>query len=107
MVGFQGRYDTNFVDRRHTVSAKTILNYCTFEPPDGSVLNYPTVDGYCNADRVHLPDLAPYIQDTLRWTSWLRTLARFRKEFCYATDTSRTTGASGKGTNGYSSLRAA
>jgi hypothetical protein len=97
IVGLQGRYDTNFVDRRHTVGRKTILNYCTFEQEDGSVLNFPTVDGFCNADRVHLLDVAPYFQNTLRWTSWLRTVAGVREEFYHATDTSKTTGTSGRG----------
>jgi len=97
VFGFQGRYDTNFDDRRHTVGRTTILGYCTFEQEDGSVLDYPTIDGYCNADRVHLLDLAPYVQNTLRWTSWLRTVAGIREEYYQASDISRTTGASGRG----------
>jgi outer membrane receptor protein involved in Fe transport len=97
VIGLQGRYDTNFVDRRHTVGRKTVLNYCTFEQEDGSVLNFPAVNDYCNADRVHLLDVAPYIQNTLRWTSWLRTVAGVREEYYQASDHSQTTGTSGRG----------
>jgi hypothetical protein len=28
----------------------------------------------CNADRVHLLDPGPYVQNTMRWTPWLRTV---------------------------------
>jgi len=97
VLGLQGRYDNNFVDRRHTVNRTKILNYCSFEQDDGSVLTFPTVNGYCNADRVHLLDVAPYVQNTTRWTPWLRTVVGLREEYYHATDTSFTTGTSGRG----------
>jgi len=97
VFGLQGRYDTVFVDRRHTLNRKTILDYCMFEQEDGPTIAYPAVNGYCNADRVHLLDVAPYAQTTVHWTPWLRTIAGVREEYYHATDTSRTTGASGRG----------
>ncbi len=97
VVGLQGRYDNNFVDRHHTLHRTTILDYCAFEQDDGSVLNFPAKNGYCNADRVHLLDLAPYVQNTLHWTPWLRTIVGLREEYYHATDTSFTTGTSGRG----------
>lgn len=97
VIGVQGRYDTNFVDRRHTLNRTTVLDYCTLEQEDGPAIDYPAVDGYCNADRVHLLDLAPYVQNTLKWTPWLRTVAGLREEYYHATDSSRVTSASGRG----------
>ncbi len=97
VLGLQGRYDSNFVDRRHTLNRTTVLNYCNLEQDDGPAIAYPTVDGYCNADRVHLYDFAPYIQNTMKWTSWLRTVVGVREEFYAADDVSRVTGASGSG----------
>ncbi|MBT2186592.1 TonB-dependent receptor [Sphingobium sp. H33] len=97
LVGLQGRYDTNFVDRRHTLHRTSVLSYCNLEQDDGSVIAYPTMDGYCNADRVHLLDLAPYLQNTTRWTPWLRTVVGVREEYYRADDHSIVTGARGKG----------
>jgi len=37
--------------------------------------------GICNAEQVHLLDLAPYLEDTTRWTSWLRTVPGVREEY--------------------------
>jgi outer membrane cobalamin receptor len=97
IVGLQGRYDDVFVDRRHTLNRSTILDYCTLEQEDGSVIQYPTVNSYCNADRVHLLDMAPYIQTTLHWTPWLRTVAGVREDYYHATDRSTVTGTRGRG----------
>ena len=97
VVGLQARYDDAFVTRRHTVNRTTILDYCTLEQEDGTVLDYPTVGTYCNADKVHLLDLAPYLQETLRFTPWLRVVGGVREEYYHATDRSTVTGASGKG----------
>lgn len=97
IVGLQGRYDTNFVDRRHTLNRTTILNTCTVVQPDGSNLAYAAAGGYCNADRVHLLDISAYVQNTLRWTPWLRTVAGVREEYYRASDVSQVTVASGRG----------
>lgn len=96
VIGFQGRYDTAFVDRRHNVQRKT-LGYCLREQEEGPAVPYAAVNGYCNADRVHLLDLAPYVQSTLRWTPWLRTVVGLREEFYHATDASLTNAGGGRG----------
>ena len=96
VVGFQGRYDTVFVDRRHTLRRST-LSYCELEQEDGPAVPFDAVGGYCNADRVHLLDLAPYAQNTLHWTPWLRTVIGAREEFYHATDRSTTNGGGGRG----------
>lgn len=97
VVGLQARYDSVFVTRRHTLNRTTILDYCTFAQADGTVSRYAAVGTYCNADRAHLLDVAPYIENTLRWTGWLRTVIGVREEFYLASDVSRVTGTSGKG----------
>ncbi|QKS02208.1 TonB-dependent receptor [Sphingomonas sp. CL5.1] len=97
VIGLQGRYDTVFVGRQHTLHRTTVLDYCSLDQADGSVTTYPAVGSYCNADRVHLLDLAPYAQTTIRWTPWLRTVAGFREEFYHASDVSHVTGTSGRG----------
>ena len=90
VIGLQARHDHAFVDRRHTLH-RTMLGYCELEQAFGPALPYTTVDGFCNADRVQLLDLAPYIESTLHWTPWLRTVTGLREEFYHATDTSVTT----------------
>ena len=97
VVGLQAREDDVFVSRRHTLNRTTTLPYCTLEQPDGSVARYAAVASYCNADRVHLLDLGPYIQTTLRWTPWLRTVVGLREEYNHATDRSEVTGTGGRG----------
>ncbi|WP_298692585.1 TonB-dependent receptor [uncultured Sphingomonas sp.] len=97
VVGIQGRYDSVFVDRRHTRDRTTVLTYCELEQADGPALPYPAVGGYCTADRVHLLDIAPYVQTTLRWTPWLRTVAGLREDYYHATDASPTADGGGRG----------
>ncbi|MEO9130885.1 MAG: TonB-dependent receptor [Sphingomonas sp.] len=97
VIGLHGRYDNVFVDRKHTRNRTTVLNYCMREQESGPALPYPAVNGYCNADRVHLLDLAPYVQNTLRWTPWLRTVLGLREEYYYATDISQVSETRGRG----------
>ena len=96
IVGLQARYDNVLVTRQHTLNRTTVLDYCTLAQEDGPTTHYPTVNSYCNADRVHLLDVAPYIQNTLHWTEWLRTVAGVREDYYHATDHSQVTGASGR-----------
>ena len=96
-VGFQGRYDSVFVNRQHTRNRTTVLDYCTLEQADGSVTTYPAVNTFCNADHVHLLDLAGYLQNTTNWTDWLRTVLGVREEYYHATDHSEVTGTGGRG----------
>ena len=97
IIGVQGRYDDVFVTRRHTLNRTTILNYCTLAKADRTVTNYPTVNTYCNADKVHLLDVGPYLEETLRFTPWLRVVGGVREEYYHARDHSQVTGASGAG----------
>jgi hypothetical protein len=97
IVGLQGRYDTAFVTRRHTLHRTTILGYCNLPQIHEPALAYQAVNSYCNADRVHLLDIAPYGQNTLHWTSWLRTVVGIREDYYHATDHSQVTGTSGRG----------
>ncbi|MDB5460864.1 MAG: TonB-dependent receptor [Caulobacteraceae bacterium] len=94
VVGLQARGDTVYLDRRHTVK-RVVLPYCSQLQADGAVLATPAPTGACNADRVHLLDLGPYVENTTYWTPWLRTIVGVREEYYHAQDTSFTTGFSG------------
>jgi len=85
------------VTRQHTLNRTTVLDYCTLEQDDGTVIQYPTVGTYCNADHARLLDLGGYVQNTTRWTPWLRTVVGAREELYHATDRSDVTGTGGKG----------
>lgn len=106
-VGVQERYDTLFIDKRHTLGRQA-LDYCDIEsaPPNGLPLPadaraslvataFAAVGGACNADRVRLNDVALYIQTVTRWTPWLRTEVGLRGELYAARDHSLTTGFAG------------
>jgi outer membrane receptor protein involved in Fe transport len=97
VLGLQARYDSNYIDRRHTLRRTTTLTYCELEQADGPAIPYAAVQGACNADRVRLLDLAPYAQTTIHWTGWLRTVAGLREDYYHATDVSLVTGARGAG----------
>ncbi|WP_241659579.1 TonB-dependent receptor [Sphingomonas glacialis] len=97
VVGLQARYDTAFVDRKHTRGRTTTLDYCNLQQDDGPILTYAAVNGYCTADRVHMLDIAPYVQNTLHWTPWLRTIVGLREEYYRASDVSFVTGTRGRG----------
>jgi outer membrane receptor protein involved in Fe transport len=110
VVGLQDRYDSVYVDRRHTVAGR-VLDYCMDEslfppgvtppaPPADAPMSdnatpVPAVGGACNADRVRLNDFGVYVENTTWWTPWLRTVAGFREEVFYAHDHSLTTGFQG------------
>ncbi len=97
LVGVQERYDTLYIDRRHTVRRRP-LAYCDLANPDGvSATPYAAVGGACNADRVQLNDLGLYGQTTLRWLPWLRTDLGLREEDYAATDRSLVSGFHGSG----------
>jgi hypothetical protein len=99
VFGVQYRYDSAWVDRRHT-KGRQVLDYCSVEnngayvPPadatsnaDGSVFYVPAANGACQADQVHTGDLGAYIENTTRWTPWLRTVVGLRDEYYSADDT--------------------
>ena len=95
VVGLQDRYDSAYVDRRHTLD-RVVLDYCELANTAGTAATpFPAVGGSCTADRVKLNDLGLYIQNTTRWTGWLRTELGLREEEYQASDHSLTTGFSG------------
>ena len=93
-IGLQARYDSAYVDRKHTLRHMP-LTYCSVEQAGAPALQVPRPGGACNADQVHLLDLGPYLEATIHWTGWLRTVVGLREEFYRASDHSLTTGFSG------------
>jgi outer membrane receptor protein involved in Fe transport len=88
--GLQDRYDSVYLDRRHTHDRVT-LGYCELANVAGTAATpYAAVDGACSTDRVGLNDLGVYAQNTTHWTSWLRTVLGLRDEDYSATDHSLT-----------------
>lgn len=100
VLGGQARYDAVFVDRKHTYRRDTILPICYQEQDSGPVFSYAAVDGNCTADRVRLITLSPYIQQTVHWAPWLRTVAGLRYDFTHASDVSLVNATSGRGRQG-------
>jgi len=97
IVGVQERYDTLYIDRRHTVQRQP-LDYCELANADGtSATPYFAVGDACSADRVQLNDLGLYGQTITHWLPWLRTEVGLREEDYAATDHSLTTGFAGSG----------
>ncbi len=95
--GLQDRYDSVYLDRRHTHDRVT-LGYCELANVAGTAATpYAAVDGACSADRVGLNDLGVYVQNTTHWTSWLRTVLGLREEDYSATDHSLTEDVRDKG----------
>ena len=94
VAGVQLRYDGEYVDRKHTLQ-RVPLDYCSVAQADGTALQVPMAGGICDADNVHLMDLGPYLEDTVRWTPWFRTILGLREEYYRASDSSLTTGFQG------------
>ena len=94
VVGVQLRYDDVDLDKKHTLR-RTPLDYCSVEQPDGPAIQVPAVNFQCQADKVRLLDAAPYVENTTRWTPWLRTVVGLREEYYWASDRSLISGFSG------------
>ena len=88
-VGLQERYDSQYVDRRHTID-RVVLDYCD----DGNG-KFSIGDHACTADQLRVNDLAPYIANTTHWLSWLRTTIGVREDWMSGTDQSLLTDFSG------------
>jgi hypothetical protein len=87
-VGVQGRYDGIYVDRRHTHD-RTVLDYCEALGPDGYTAHKVSVgQADCTADLVTLGDVGLYVENSTKWTNWLRTDVGVREEFYRASDLS-------------------
>lgn len=84
-VGLQVRRDDILLDREHTLQ-RVNLHYCELLHPDGSVTQYSIGQPACTLDEVHLRDIGLYLQNTTRWTPWLRTDLGVREEFVEGTD---------------------
>ncbi len=89
-VGLQERFDTEYIDRRHTKD-RVVLNYCNDGFGNYSVGNYA-----CTADRVKLNDVAPYLENTTHWQPWLRTIIGARYDYYTASDHGVLTNFSGQ-----------
>jgi outer membrane receptor protein involved in Fe transport len=96
IVGAQARRDTAYLDRRHT-KGRVSLTTCSVEQADGPTLQVPAAGGVCAADDVKLLDLGGYVEDTTRWTPWLRTILGLRQEYYQATDHGLLSGFDGSG----------
>ena len=94
--GIQVRYDDVDLDKKHTLR-RTPLDYCSVEQANGPAIQVPATNFNCEADQVQLLDLAPYVENTTRWTPWLRTILGLREEYYRASDHSLVSGFSGVG----------
>jgi hypothetical protein len=99
MAGVQWRRDTAFVDRKHTWHRDTVLNTCSQDEVDPitGTNAYAAIGGYCNADWVRLLMISPYVEQTIHWANWLRTITGLRADHLWASDqnTARTPGLGG------------
>ncbi len=88
-VGLQERYDSQYVDRRHTLD-RVVLDYC-----DDGAGKFSQGEYACTADRLRVNDLAPYVSNTTHWLSWLRTTIGVREDWMTGSDQSLLTDFSG------------
>jgi len=79
-AGVQDRFDTEYIDRRHTYQ-RTTLSYCNDGAGDYNVGLFA-----CSADQVRINDVAPYVENATHWLSWLRTTIGFREDYQTAHD---------------------
>ncbi|WP_018076014.1 TonB-dependent receptor [Novosphingobium nitrogenifigens] len=97
VAGLMLRYDAAFVDRKHTWHRDTILPTCYQQQDDGPTYAYAAVGGNCTADHVRIVTVSPYVQETVRWTPWLRTVLGLRADYTHASDHSDVSGIRGSG----------
>lgn len=86
-LGLQGRYDTEYIDRRHT-RARVVLAACPDNLGGGGLY-------VCNADKVQLGNVAGYVQNTTHWLPWLRTFVGLRDDYYAGDDDDLITGFHG------------
>lgn len=84
-IGVQVRRDDILLNRQHTLR-RANLHYCELLHVDGSVTTYSVGQPDCTLDEVHLHDIGLYLQNTTRWTPWLRTDLGVREEFYGGSD---------------------
>lgn len=88
VLGLQLRHDSVFVDRKHTYHRDTVLGTCFQEQdsPPIDTIAYAAANGNCTADQVRLFMVSPYLEETVHWSSWLRTVAGLRADHLSASD---------------------
>lgn len=112
-AGLQLRRDAVAVDRKHTRRRTLVLGTCYQEQANpaadasGDTIAYGAAGGNCTADRVHLLMASPYVQETVHWASWLRTIAGLRADYQHATDRNLVRAPAGPGGNQGSPIAAA
>ena len=84
-IGVQGRRDAIALERSHTLQ-RVPLTYCELLHADGSVTQYSIGETRCTYDRVKLYDVGLYVENTTRFTPWLRTNLGIREELAGGTD---------------------
>ncbi len=77
-LGLQGRYDDEYIDRRHTKD-RVVLPVCPDNLGGGGLYE-------CNQDRVELANLAIYGQNTFHWLPWFRTVVGLRDDYYAGND---------------------
>jgi outer membrane receptor protein involved in Fe transport len=88
-LGLQERYDSVYVDRRHT-RQRVVLDYCNDGDGDYSIGFHA-----CTADRVDLDSTALYLSNATHWLSWLRTTLGIRQDYASGSVRSLLTGFDG------------
>lgn len=87
VFGVDGRYDTIYIDRRHTRD-RVVLAHCPDSAYGGGLF-------VCEADDVRQGRVAGYIRNTTHWLPWLRTVVGLREEYYHGHDRSLVTGYAG------------
>jgi hypothetical protein len=87
-MGLQARYDSIWVDRKHSYHRDTTLDTCyqQQDDPPTDTIAYAAANGNCTADHVHLLMLSPHLAGTLHWTPWLRSDLGIRADYHQASD---------------------
>ena len=92
--GVQGRYDSVFIDRRHT-NNRNVLDYCEEEQLSGPAIPYSIGNTACSADQVQLGDVGLYVENATRVTPWFRWDIGAREEYYTGHDDSLIPGFDG------------
>ena len=93
-LGMQLRYDDVDLDKKHALR-RTPLDYCSIRQASGPAIQVAATNFNCEADKVQLLDLAPHVENTTRWTPWLRSIFGLREEYYWASDRGLLNGFSG------------
>lgn len=92
-AGAMVRHDNEYIDRRHTEGRVTLQSCAGYGVVAG--FQIPLGNYVCNADLVSLDDVGVFVQNTVHWLPWLRTVTGLREEYYDGHDDSLVTGFSG------------